>query len=297
MKAPEYSSSVSALHASAFVDGEPLSAHVLRELARQTNRQASRSSPIFRFVGYGARIGVQYAPARWRYASPSCAIPVRKRLGVQRLRTCVRAYVESGRRVAFALLSDASPRADEVAAYIDGSGAIVSVAWETECPSSSEILLSPMWRAVVDPSSDPLVTSAQWIGLSASTFGDATWGTPTIATNTGTGQFATHGPHHFRDQYVTSQFVTYLGARGWRVAPNDTAAIQRAGMYAFVFDSGFSGAGTAYECGPYGATIVSPGIGDAIYTIDTVPRSVLGKIYSMNRLPEAQILSWAVYEA
>ena len=192
--------------------------------------------------------------------------------------------------------SDASPRADEVAAYIDGNGAIVSVAWETECPSSSGSSVSHVARRrrSVFRSARDLRTVDRPLHVDV-------WrrhmGTPTIATNTGTGQFATHGPHHFRGS-VRDEPVRHVPRRAGvaRRAERHRGDSAR-GHVRVRFDSGFFGRWHSLRGAGRTARRSSRRASAMRSTIDTVPRSVLGKIYSMNGLPEAQILSWAVYEA
>jgi len=303
LKTPEFSSVSSALVDGAFDADRPISAHLMREWVRSSNRAASRSACVFRWTGLGHDDLYTYAPAQWRPATPLGTVTVRKCGGVRKLRVGATLTVENGKRVGLSLWTDAQESLDpdmRAGVWVTGTGSSQLVTWEVPCPEDSEIQITPTMRAVVDPTSDTLVTSANWSGLSATTFGDATWGTPTVGPG-GFGGSREWEPRCLSDQYVQAQYNAYPTtsvAAGWIVDPTSGYAIQRNGFYVWVWDSGTSGGGAVAEVGVCEGAVngdASPLVSPEIWLVDSLPRLV-GRVYTMRQLPTVALNSIAVYE-
>ena len=73
-RAPESATTYAGLDDAAFADGAPVSAHVIRTLARQVNRALERKSLVYRWLGVGnpsASSVSTFAPPFWGQMTPA----------------------------------------------------------------------------------------------------------------------------------------------------------------------------------------------------------------------------------
>lgn len=278
MKDPELSSGTSGLHSDTFLTGRPLSAHAVRELARQANYQASRSGPVYRWQGQDDQV---YAPSRWSFLTPQCSVPVVVAPGTRGLRCAFRATIASGRRVSFAAV--ATPLGGTVVVpawpyYVTllGTGSSQRGEVEVPCPPAGSFLLTLFWRAEISVTVDPVVSSSQY-SVSA-TFEAGAWASPTVG--------ALYDRESFLDEYIVSS-----GSSGWYNAPGSASAIQRTGHYVYVFDEGSSGAGRSYVVQQNGTSTYSQAL-----RAPGISRADVGKIYTVRQTPLVMLTAAAIYE-
>lgn len=298
---PEYATALGGLDDAAFTDGSPLSAHVLRQLIRQSNMNASRSTCVYRYTGQKAiGAGVTYVPPFWGFATPQGAVPIRKAPSVRQLRVRIRATVESGRGIWFGVETQDHKFRWEDTLSVIGTGGVQAYDMSVPVSSSADEWLAVYFRAQLDPTTDPVVTSASWSGLSAAAFGDGTWGTPTINPYVDVNGFyyVAAGPNFVHDGYVTAQFGDNGGARGWRIGTSDTNSIARSGLYLWIYDVGASGGGAAYEVRDGSSGWQSGGLAPSIWVHPEIAgwETLFGRSYTLRQLPTAQILSVSAYE-
>lgn len=296
-RAPEIATARGGLDDDAFVSGQPLSAHILREMIRQSNLQSRRSNPVFRWFGNGVGGGrTERAPAFWQVALPCGEVVIRKTPGVGKLRCRVRVLADSGRRLEVALYThraggDLSLHSAVVTG--SGTGSYVTADITVPCLEGDQDAVTVWWRALVDPSNDPVVTSANWSGLSATSFGDATWGTPAMGFGgDDTWQFYSKRRDVFIDNYVASQYLAGSPPKpGWRIGRSDSAGLSRSGFYIYMTSRN--------QLHEIRDPVFSSGFSPIISIAPNLPfdlESYQGVYYTMRQLPEAHIESVAIYE-
>jgi hypothetical protein len=216
-------------------------------------------------------------------------MPVRIKAGVSMLQCSIAVWLDAYKSVRVALVSTVTPEVEPIAVTVTNfSGTVLRLSkqWTTPCSPSGRDVLELRWRGVIDPASDPLVTSSHWTGLSASTFGDATWGTPLFNVLPGARSYG-------EDRYVRNQYRASSGTAGWIVSKTSAYALQRNGFYLWIYDDPSTGAGSAYEIG---SPINDDNPAYYIQTIDPMPKYAWGAQYTMRQLPEATIVGACAYE-
>lgn len=96
-KSPETATTYAGLDDAAFVDGQPVSAHVIRTLARQVNRALSRKALVYRWLGNGnanASNVATFVPPFWGHMTPCGEVPIFYAPGISTLRCRVRMMAE-----------------------------------------------------------------------------------------------------------------------------------------------------------------------------------------------------------
>lgn len=280
MKAPEKSSGTSGIYTAGVATGRPLSAHVVREMARQANYQVSRSGLVYRWQGQTT--DAVYAPSRWAFMVPQCSVPVRVASGTTSLRCAFRVTVPSSRRVSFGVT--ATPLGETVVApawphyaTATGTGSSQRVEFEVPCPASRDFKLSLWWRHEQDHAVDPVVASASYNSAELGTFGSGGWATPTIGRSDNGMMLDLRG--------VTASYNFWLNE------PNASNAIQRLGYYLVVFDEGASGAAKTFAIHQLGEDewvreLYCPGL----------TRASQGKRYTILQAAACTLTSACVYE-
>lgn len=210
LKTPEFSSKFGAVDDLAFTDGSPVSAHVLREMARNGNRLISKGDLLFRWVGAeddgtgeSTSAGSSFAPPFWQYAIPVFPFPVLKRKGITQIRVRVRADIDSGLTLLFYVGTLKNPTPTPLATSniltMAGTGSLAAYTKnDIEVREPAGEVLSFFYKYSVDPSSDALMNTATYGSPSAGTssyntgpfwFSDtgtpATWNTTTAEVHEG----------------------------------------------------------------------------------------------------------------
>jgi len=188
IKSPEVASEMGMVDDTALADGEPVSAHILREMCRNANRLIAKSGVLFRWVvradgsvgdGYGG--GITFPLAGWSHAIPihPTGVQVPKRLGVTKMRVAVRAQIDADATVYMQIGTSARPFDENLALASQfvllgtGSMAQYTIADIPLRPGQGENLTFHV-RAVLDADTDPLMDQG-------------VYGGPTVpADNTGT---------------------------------------------------------------------------------------------------------------
>lgn len=181
---PEIPTRFGALDDEAFTDGDEAAASLLREMARSTNLLVSRGDLIYRAAfdpntsteGPGAALS--YATPHWQHFTPTPGIPVRKKYGVRSMRVRMRLAVDSGYEIAVFVGTSVRPsptgRSITESIKIGGSGSVDVIDAEIPTREARDEVLSIYYRAIVNPSADPLMVTG--------TFG--TLNTGTVESNT-----------------------------------------------------------------------------------------------------------------
>ncbi len=98
-------------------DGEPVSAHVLREMLRNGNRLKAKGDLMFRYVARAdtnAETGESklWAPPIWIHAINVPSIPVPKKAGLTKMRMKIRATIDNAANVAMYIGTSEKPTPD-----------------------------------------------------------------------------------------------------------------------------------------------------------------------------------------
>lgn len=240
----EKSSGTSGIASAGVASGRPVSAHVVRELARQANYQATRSGLVYRWTPETSASLV--APCRWQFLAPQCSVPVRVSSGTTSLRCGFRAAVPSGRTISFGVVC--TPAGQDVIEPDDtntitmfGTGTSQRVDGVVPCPASRDFLLTLFWRHAVNLASDPVITTASYDTGVLGTFESGAWATPTVgAVNT---------------DFGVARIYDTLNLSGiglWLNDPTNANAVQRLGYYLFAYDTGSTTTGQGYSIRQHG---------------------------------------------
>lgn len=169
---PEIAARFGALDDEAFTDGSPGDAHVLREMARNGNLLASRSDLIYRAVydpvasGEAVGAALSYAPPYWQHLTPTPAIPVRKKYGVRAMRVRIRMLVDADFELAVFVGTEARPtpqgRPITDSISVTGTGSVATYDGEIPVREARDEVLSFYYRAIVNPTVDPLMVTGTY---------------------------------------------------------------------------------------------------------------------------------------
>lgn len=268
-KLPEIAARFGSLDDEAFVSGEPVSAHVLREMVRQGNYLASRGGFMFRWVGRNTTVteqgrAISYAPPFWRHLLNSPAFPVTKPYGITSLRTRLRLIVSSGQLIQLFVGThlNPSPHGAELSALttVTGTGSMQVVDVTTPCRVGPDEQLSFYVRALTDPTTDPLMVTA-------------TYGSP----NTGVADRV----------YNTVDLFTRVGST-WNTAGN---TVDIGGHYVYFTNA----TGGTPRHGPAEVRGVNSATQLTFYPPAPDVRLIHGATFSIRKLPNVQVLSVATY--
>lgn len=272
---PEVATEYGGLDDAAFDDGSPVSAHVLREMARNGNRLTGRGDLLAQWNAYaedgvdGLRsVARMFAAPYWQFLLPIPILEVEKRSGVDTVLVRLRVLVEAGFSVLFFVGTSLRPTpantrsADQVA--VAGSASIQNVDITVPVRRSRGELLSVYVRHVVNTTTDTLMDTA-------------TYGTPNTGVIPNT---STRGFGHF----------SYPGAT-W------TNAIPSGGHYVNFSDA------TGREQRHVPSKIVAAYINSPIFELHFHPiisspevfQSLVNATFTIRRLAAVRVISAAVY--
>ena len=206
----EYASKYVALDDTAFADGNPLSAHMLREMARAANHLNRKGEFLFRWLGSSFEYdlvnwgqishGVMNPGVEWTPLLPITRVWVPKPPGCTALRMRIRAQITAGKTLEFFVANQYAPVPEDAnirsSERIVGSGS-TGVYQFSDLPAKEEAgdELSFFVRTLIDPSSDT--------ALNTGTYGGAASGTATMISAT-----------EFKDENLVS---------GWNIGTNNVA--------------------------------------------------------------------------
>ena len=175
-KGPEVATEYGGLADAAFVDGRPVSGHVVREMARNANRQKQRGGHPLRLV-YDARVthvdsafpgqSRQWLPPSWQSLFASSSYPVPKRHDVVKLEVRVRVVVDLDRAFVLFFGTSVNPHpatslGDEGLFSGKGTGAEQVITMQFRCRRVEDESLRFFGRADIDPDNDPLLDTGTY---------------------------------------------------------------------------------------------------------------------------------------
>lgn len=170
-KTPEIAARFGSLDDEAFVSGEPVSAHVLREMVRQGNYLASRGGFMLRWLGRNTTVteqgrAISFAPPFWRHMLNSPVFPVSKPYGITSIRVRMRLIVSSGQLVQLFVGTHLkpSPHGANLSDFttVTGTGAMQVIDFNVPCRVAPDEQLSFYVRALTDAATDPLMVTATY---------------------------------------------------------------------------------------------------------------------------------------
>lgn len=170
----------------AFTDGTPVTAHLARELARQSNRLLVNGGLVYRYVGNAEpatnstadqlRATTTWGPIFHQHMTPVIVAPVKKKPGIVELRIRIRAMIATGAVVRVTARTSVGP----VSASITGVGTTTSVVATllAPCRKGPGEALAFYWNWRNDVDNDPLMDFGAHGGTAATgtiTQADQTW--------------------------------------------------------------------------------------------------------------------------
>lgn len=281
-RAPESATTYAGLDDAAFADGAPVSAHVIRTLARQVNRALERKSLVYRWLGVGnpsASSVSTFAPPFWGQMTPCAEVPLFYRPGISRLRCRVRMMAEGAAAgfhgIDIGYVTSRSPRGnlDDVGVTHSPNG-LTTTSYETfiiPVSIDGQDTLSLWWRANIE-GDEPLMSTATHGGINT-------------------------GNNNGNSRSGSCILHTTLGTP-WNVDQTNANAIQRNGHWIrFLYSTYEVGRGEIRDGDNSAGELVN--FTRLFYepTVDDWRRSSRsGTTWEIRQLPEVRLHSIAIYE-
>lgn len=268
-RGPEFATSYGALDDECVADGEPVSAHVLRELCRNGNYLTNRGGFVFRWLGKAVTATEQgralgYAPPFWRHIINVPQVPVYKPYRINQLRCRFRIVVTSGTLIQLFVGTTVrpSPEGTTIAnvATVIGTGSVQVVDLTVNCREAPGELLSFYVKGLTDPGNDAAMVTA-------------TYGSP----NTGTVSALSNSLDTFQSVGAT-----------WNTSGN---MVHNGGHYVYFTNS----TGGTHRHGPAEVRAVVSATQLAFWPPVNDLRALNGTTFTIRKLPDIQLQSIAVY--